>query len=65
MNGEFEIKVTKSYATKKNAQKAVEKTGDQKFRHFYMTTEEGRFFPVFVGQVAIDAGVHFRWHVVG
>lgn len=65
MNGEFEIKPTKTYATLINAKKAVYKSGDSKFRHFYMITENGRHFPVFVGEECMQNGVHFRWNVVG
>jgi hypothetical protein len=67
MSGEFtfETKNSKTYATIDNARKAVAKAGDEKLRHFYMTNEHGRFFPVFIGEAAVQAGVHFRWHVVG
>lgn len=65
MNREMTITSTKTYATLENARKAVLKTGDEGLRHFYMTDENGRFFPVFIGQDAVSAGVHFRWNVVG
>lgn len=65
MNREFEITPVKTYATKENARKAVEKKGHEEYRHFYMVTEEGRWFPVFVGQDAMQNGVHFHWNVVG
>lgn len=64
MNREFTITAPKTYATKENAIKAVAKTGDEVFRHFYMTNENGRWFPVFVGEVAMQHGVHFRWNVI-
>lgn len=62
---EFTITAPKTYATKENAIKAVAKSGFENHRHFYMTNEEGRWFPVFVGEKAITAGVHFHWNVVG
>lgn len=65
MNREFQITAPKTYATKENARKAVAKTGCEGYRHFYMQTEEGRWFPMFVGLEALQAGVHFHWNVVG
>lgn len=65
MNRSFEIVATKTYATRENAAKAVEKKGFEHLRHFFMTNAEGRFFPVFVGQEAISDGVHFHFNVVG
>ncbi len=65
MNREFTITAPKTYATKENAVKAVAKTGDQDHKHFYMTDENGRWFPVFVGLEAIEKGIHFRWNVIG
>lgn len=62
---EFTIIAPKTYATKKNAQKAVAKVGAENIRHFYMTGEDGRWFPVFVGQEAMQAGIHFHFNVVG
>ena len=66
MNRKFEIGAgTKTYATEINADKAVAKAGLEKFRHFIMRTSDNRFFPVFVGQEAVQAGVHFQFHIVG
>lgn len=65
MNREFEITAVRTYATKENARKAVAKKGCEEFRHFLMQTEDGRWFPVFVGQEAIQAGIHFHFNVVG
>lgn len=61
----FEIKAPRSYATEANADKAVAKAHLSGLRHFIMRTPEGRFFPVFVGQAAIQHGVHFQFNVVG
>lgn len=65
MNREFTINAPKSYASKENARKAVAKTGLEVLRHFYMQNDEGRWFPVFVGQEAIHSGAHFHFNVVG
>ena len=58
-----------SYATEANAIKAVEKkfpeAGNDGLRYIIMTNDEGRFFPVFIGQDALKAGVHFHFHVLG
>lgn len=65
MNREFEIVACKTYATIENARKAVAKKGFEELRHFMMTDKQGRFFPVFVGEAAMQAGVHFHFNVVG
>lgn len=61
----FETKHSSTYATEENADRAIAKKGFDGFRHFMMRTEDGRWFPVFVGQDAMQAGVHFHFHVVG
>lgn len=62
----FEIKATKTYATEENADKAVAKRGFSDLRHFMMRTEDGRFFPVFVGSdEPMQRGVHWHFNVVG
>ena len=65
MNREFTIAAHKTYATKENARKAVAKIGAERLRHFIMQNDEGRFFPVFVGQEALQEGIHFHFNVVG
>lgn len=66
MNREFQITPTKTYKTAENARAAVAKAGDEGLRHFIMQdASTGRFFPVFVGQEAMQHGAHFRWNVVG
>ena len=66
MNREFAITARKTYAVKQNAQRAVLKAGVEDVRHFYMTDPEtGRWFPVFVGQEAVQRGIHFLFNVVG
>lgn len=65
MTREFQIEAPKTYKTKENARKAVSKLGAERLRHFIMSNDEGRFFPVFVGQEALQAGIHFHFNVVG
>jgi len=59
---------TKTYATEANAIKAVEKvfpgSDNDGLRYIIMPTPDGRFYPVFVGNSAVHAGVHFHFHVV-
>lgn len=64
-NRKFKIEASKTYATEINADKAVAKAGFENLRYFMMKTDEGRFFPVFVGNDAINACVHFHFNVVG
>lgn len=58
---------TKTYATEANAVKAVEKKfpaeNNDGLTYIMMRTEGGRFFPVFIGERAIQAMVHFHFHV--
>ena len=65
MNRKFDIVATKTYATEVNADKAVAKAGFSDLRHFMMKNEDGRFYPVFVGEEAAQRGVHFHFNVVG
>ncbi|CAB4153053.1 hypothetical protein UFOVP605_38 [uncultured Caudovirales phage] len=52
---------TKTYATEANAVAAVNKafTGEDNLRYMIVTNKDGRFVPVFLGQQALTAGVHF------
>jgi len=61
----FEIVPGKTYATKENAIKVVKDKGFEELRFFIMKTDKDRFFPVFVGMAAIEAGVHFHFNVIG
>lgn len=65
MSAKFKIEITKTYATEANADAAVAKKGFSDLRHFMMRTEDGRFFPVFIGEAAMQRGVHFHFHIVG
>ncbi|WP_297576011.1 hypothetical protein [uncultured Deefgea sp.] len=65
----IELEAVRTYATKANAIKAVEKKigpndmSDQTY--FIAITEEGRYYPIFIGQRAIQAQLHFHFNVVG
>lgn len=67
MARQFQLVPSKTYATESNVNKVVDKMyGDNpELRYFIAQTKEGRFFPVFVGQQAAQAGVHFHFNVVG
>lgn len=64
----FKLEANKTYATEANAIKAVEKkypeAGDDGLTYFLQRTEDGRFFPVFVGERALQRMVHFHFNVV-
>lgn len=65
MNREFTITAPKTYASKENARKAVAKIGAEHLRHFIMQDDNARWFPVFVGEKAMQEGIHFHFNVVG
>lgn len=61
----------KTYKTRENAIKAVEKFMEGKDHaiyesqtYFIHTHEDGRFFPVFVGERAVQAMLHFHFNVI-
>ena len=60
------IEASKTFATEANVVKAVEKCIGipDSVRYFIMQTKDGRFFPVFIGQEAIQNCVHFKFNVV-
>lgn len=62
------LEPNKTYATAANAVKAVEKVfpsgDDDGLRYILQRTDDGRYFPVFIGMKAVEHGVHFRFHVV-
>jgi hypothetical protein len=67
----IKLETTKTYATEQNAIKAVENfLGDRKdfkgneFRYMVLKTEDNRYYPAFLGEAAVQAGIHFRFHVV-
>lgn len=61
----IKFEARKTYKTESTADAAVLKAGYQDLRHFIMKSDDGRFFPVFVGEEAVQRGVHFNFHVVG
>lgn len=62
------LKPSKTYATRENAVKAVEKVFSTKssdcLRYIIMVHIDGRFFPVFIGEAALSGGAHFDFHVL-
>lgn len=61
----------KTYATEANAIKAVEAKyakadcfGGADVHYVIMTNDDGRFFPVFFGERALQNGVHFNFNVM-
>lgn len=68
------IEPTKSYVSPENAAKAVMKIdhirNNSSLRYFIMQYNGtdpkhiGRFFPVFVGESAINEGVHFHFNII-
>lgn len=62
----IDLQATKSYATRENAIKAVEKkVTNPELANLRYTLPDGRFVPVFIGMEALQAGVHFHFHVLG
>jgi hypothetical protein len=66
----LELTPAKTYATRENAVKAVEKTfaqrmsqGGERLDYVVVANAEGRFFPLFLGERAIQGGVHFHFCV--
>lgn len=58
----------KTYATRDSAIKAIEKKFISPLaadlRYFIHQNEQGRYLPVFIGEAAVQAGVHFHFSVV-
>lgn len=63
------LQTTKTYASEANAIAAVEKKfGGEQYHHLtyvVLLTAAGRYYPAFLGERAIQAGVHFHFHVLG
>ena len=65
------LEAPKSYATRENAIKAVQKKFGPNHEHFgsadvrYVVLQgaDGRWFPLFIGTSALDHGVHFHFNV--
>lgn len=57
----------KTYASEANAIKAVEKfipADEQMEQTYFIVHQDGRYFPVFVGERALASGVHFHFNIV-
>ena len=63
MNREITFDETRitTYKTRDNARAAVAKKGFEHLRHVIMQADDGRYFPLFLGQSAADEGVHFHF----
>lgn len=65
MTIEFVPQPRKTYATAASAKAAVEKAvGGQSFRYMIVCTPEGRFYPIFIGQEALQV-IYRGFTVVG
>lgn len=60
----FTVSNVKTYANEANVIKAVEAKGFSDLHWFITYTKDGRAFPVFVGEKAMQRGVHFHFNVV-
>ena len=62
----IKLEPIKTYATEDNAHKAVDKfyADDDSLSYIIMRTDEGRFYPLFIGNRAIEKGVFFNFGVV-
>lgn len=60
----FDYSHSKTYKTQDNADKAVIAKGFDDLRYFLQPTADGRWFPVFIGEAAMQRGVHFHFHTV-
>lgn len=69
----LKLEANKTYATRENAIKAVQKkygpncehSGSADVRYLLVQDDAGRWFPVFVGQSALQHMVHFHFNVAG
>lgn len=66
MTKQVNITPSRTYANEKNAQRAVDKLfgNTPDLRYVMMRTEDGRYYPLFIGNSALHAGVHFHFCVV-
>jgi hypothetical protein len=62
------LEPTKTYATAENAKRAVDKKVTNPalvdLRYMIVQHTDGRFFPVFIGKLATEAGMHWHFNVV-
>ena len=59
----FNTKMQRTFATVSNAEKAVEKSGFADHRYIIAVDATGRYFPVFIGEDAVNKGIHFHFAV--
>lgn len=63
----FKLESNRTYQTEARAIKAAEKfypeSDNDGLRYFIHRGDDGRYFPVFVGEKALQAGVHFNFPV--
>ena len=66
MAHEITLEPTKTYASRDNAVKAVERyfSEHNNLRYIIMKDEEGRYYPVFVGQSALQNFVFTKFPVI-
>lgn len=56
---------SKVYVTEENAVKAVQtRFPHQTFRFMIVSTPDGKFYPICIGQDAVTAGTHFHFVTV-
>jgi hypothetical protein len=68
----FIPQANKTYATRENAIKAVQRVfgpdtghfGAADVRYVLIQHDDGRWFPVFFGQSALEHGIHHRFNVM-
>lgn len=62
------ITPTRTYSTPENARRAVDKKITNPdlahLRYMVMQHTDGRYFPLFIGTEAVQAGVHFHFNIV-
>ncbi len=67
----MELRSPITYASPARAEQAVKKklegldTGSLTIDYFIYKTEEGRYFPVFLGERAMQFGIHLNFNVIG
>lgn len=56
----------KTYKTKENAEEAVCRLNiPDEVRYIIVCDHDGRYYPIFIGELAIQYGVHWHFAVVG
>lgn len=61
----MKLEPIRTYKTKANVEKAISKFPIlSSYRYIIMTTDENRYFPVFVGIDCVQAGIHFHFNII-